>query len=67
MAGARGLELRSPLAPAPATAAALGAIREHVDGVGPDRRLAPEIESMTRLVRGGAVNRAAESVTGRLD
>jgi histidine ammonia-lyase len=46
MAGARGLELRSPLAPAPATAAALAAIRERVDGVGPDRRLAPEIEAM---------------------
>ena len=66
MAGARGLELRSPLAPAPATAAALAAIRERVDGVGPDRRLAPEIETMTQLVRGEAVKGAVESVVGPL-
>ncbi|HJC68837.1 MAG TPA: histidine ammonia-lyase, partial [Candidatus Brachybacterium intestinipullorum] len=66
MAGARGLELRSPLAPAPATAAALAAIRERVDGVGPDRRLAPEIETMTQLVRGEAVKVAVESVVGPL-
>lgn len=66
MAAARGLELRAPLAPSPATRAALGQIREHVDGVGPDRMLAPDITAMVELVRSGAVTRAVRTVTGPL-
>src|SRR5205814_3083799 len=42
---ARGLELRQPLEPAAATAAALAAVREAVPGFGADRWLAPELEA----------------------
>jgi histidine ammonia-lyase len=52
---ARGLELRAPLAPARATAAALGALRERVAGPGPDRWLAPELAAAEELVRSGAL------------
>jgi histidine ammonia-lyase len=63
----RALDLRAPLAPAPATAAVVGVLREHVPGPGPDRHLAPEIDATVELVRSGAVVAAVESVTGPLD
>lgn len=63
---ARGLDLRAPLDPAPATAAARDAVREVVGGPGPDRFLAPELAAAEKLVRDGAVLAAVESVTGRL-
>ena len=66
MAAARGLELRAPLDPSPATGAALRTIREHVEGVGPDRWLSPDIELMVRLVRSREVTAAAQSVAGPL-
>jgi histidine ammonia-lyase len=66
MTAARGIELRAPLRPAPATAAVIAALREHVSGPGADRFLAPEIEAVTALVQQGRVRAAAESVTGRL-
>jgi histidine ammonia-lyase len=66
LTAARGLELRAPLAPAPATAAVLRTLRERVAGPGPDRHLAPEIEATVELVRGGAVAVAVESVVGPL-
>ena len=66
MAAGRGLELRAPLESSPATGAALRTIREHVEGVGPDRRLSPDIEAMVRLVRSGEVTASAQSVTGPL-
>ncbi|HHU38826.1 MAG TPA: histidine ammonia-lyase, partial [Propionibacterium sp.] len=49
-----------------ATAAVVAAIRERVPGPGPDRYLAPEIESVVGLVASGAVVEAAASVTGPL-
>jgi histidine ammonia-lyase len=65
--GARALDLRAPLTPAPATAAVVAALREAgVGGPGEDRHLAPELERAAALVRSGAVVRAAESVTGPL-
>ncbi|UJA22011.1 histidine ammonia-lyase [Thermoleophilia bacterium SCSIO 60948] len=64
--GARGLELRAPLDPAAATGAALGLIREAVPGAGPDRWLAPELERVEDLLRGGALRAAAETRAGRL-
>jgi histidine ammonia-lyase len=67
MTAARALELRAPLTPAPATAAAVAALREVVAGPGPDRYLTPEIESAVSLVRSGAVLAAAEAVTGSLE
>jgi histidine ammonia-lyase len=66
LTAARGVDLRAPLAPAPATAAVLAALRETVAGPGPDRFMAPEIDAAAELVRSGGARRAAESVTGPL-
>jgi len=65
MTAARALDLRAPLEPAPATAAAVAALREHVAGPGPDRVLSDEIEAT--VAAASAVLTAAEAVTGRLD
>jgi histidine ammonia-lyase len=67
LTAARALDLRAPLTPAPATAAALAVLREHVDGPGPDRHLAPEIDAAVDLVRSGALVTAVEAVVGPLD
>ncbi|MFE1592491.1 histidine ammonia-lyase [Nocardia sp. NPDC058705] len=66
LTAARGLDLRAPLAPAPATAAVLAALRAEVPGPGPDRYLAPEIEAAVRMAATGTLLAAAESVTGPL-
>ncbi len=66
LTAARAIDLRAPHAPAPATGAVTGVIRESVAGPGTDRFLAPEIEAVVRLVADGAVVSAAESVTGPL-
>jgi histidine ammonia-lyase len=66
LTAARALDLRSPLAPAPATAAVVRALRAHVPGPGTDRHLAPEIEKTVELVRDGTLLAAAVSVTGPL-
>ncbi|GAA1302978.1 histidine ammonia-lyase [Saccharothrix xinjiangensis] len=52
---ARALDLRHPLKPAPATAAAVATLREVVPGPGPDRHLAPEIAAAEELIRSGAI------------
>ncbi|TVR24846.1 MAG: histidine ammonia-lyase [Nitriliruptor sp.] len=66
LVAARGLDLRAPLRPAPATAAVVATLREQVAGPGPDRHLSPEIEAAVALARDGAVVAAAEGVTGPL-
>jgi histidine ammonia-lyase len=66
LTAARALDFRAPLAPAPATAAVVSALRERVAGPGPDRYLSPEIEAAVDLVRSGALLAAAETVTGPL-
>jgi histidine ammonia-lyase len=64
---ARGLELRGPRRPAPATAAVIAALRAAgVAGPGPDRWLAPEIETCVQLITGGQIVAAVEAVTGPL-
>ncbi|WP_327298836.1 histidine ammonia-lyase [Streptomyces sp. NBC_01197] len=63
---ARALDLRAPLTPAPGTGAVLSALRETVEGPGPDRWLAPEIEAAVRYVADGTAVAAAESAVGRL-
>jgi histidine ammonia-lyase len=63
---ARGIELRAPLAPAPATRAVIGTLRQTVPGPGGDRWLSPEIEAAVRLIESGGIRRAAESITGPL-
>ncbi len=60
MAAARAIDLRAPLRPAPATAAAIAVLRASVPGPGPDRFLAPEIEATHRLVASGALVAAAK-------
>jgi histidine ammonia-lyase len=49
--GARALDLRAPLAPAPGTGAARDALRAVVPGPGPDRWLAPELEAAVGALR----------------
>jgi len=66
LTAARGISLRAPLAPAPATAAVIAALRDTVPAPGPDRFLAPEIEAAVQFVTSGAAQRAAESVIGPL-
>ncbi len=67
LTAARALDLRAPLAPAPATAAVVGALRSAgIAGPGPDRHLSPEITAAVDLVASGAVRRAAEQATGPL-
>jgi histidine ammonia-lyase len=61
LSAARALDLRAPLQPGPATGAVLAALRAQVEGPGPDRFLAPEIEASVELVRTGAVVAAADS------
>lgn len=60
LTAARGIELRAPLRPGPATGAAITKLREVVAGPGPDRFLAPEIEATYQFVRSGALVDAAK-------
>ncbi|GLW09093.1 histidine ammonia-lyase [Microtetraspora sp. NBRC 13810] len=67
LTAARALDLRAPLRPAPATAAVRDSIRaQGVQGPGPDRYLAPEIETVVAAVRTGAVLAAARAAGARL-
>ena len=66
LTAARGLDLRAPLLPAPATEAVRALLRVRVPGPGPDRQLSPEMAAVTDLVRTGAVVDAAQSVAGPL-
>jgi histidine ammonia-lyase len=66
LTAARALDLRAPLAAAPATAAVTAGLRCSVEGPGQDRFLAPEISAAVAYVASGAALRAAESVTGPL-
>ena len=66
LTAARALDLRAPLTPAPATAAAVRRLREQVPGPGPDRHLAPEIAAAVTLVSSGALLAAVEAEIGEL-
>ncbi|WP_435747231.1 histidine ammonia-lyase [Nocardioides sp. SYSU DS0663] len=67
LTAARALDLRAPLIPSPATAAVVRLLREAgVEGPGPDRHLAPEIEVAVGLVRSGAVVDSVEAVIGEM-
>ena len=66
LTAARGIELRAPLAPAPATAAVIAALREVTPGPAADRFIAPEIEAAVEFVSAGRPRRAAEAVIGGL-
>ena len=65
LTAARGIELRSPLQPAAASAAVITALRAAGAAASDtDRWLAPEIEIAVDLVASGAAVAAVESVTG---
>ena len=64
LTAARALDFRRPLIPGPATGAVLAALRERVEGPGPDRFLSPEIEATVEFVRSGAAVAAADSALG---
>jgi histidine ammonia-lyase len=61
LAAARGIDLRAPLTPAPATGAVLRGLRETVPGPGTDRYLAPELAASYEFLAGGGVERALEA------
>jgi histidine ammonia-lyase len=67
LVGAQALDLRSPLEPAPGTAAARDAVRGVVPFLDRDRELSHDIQAATALVREGAVVEAAEGAVGALD
>jgi histidine ammonia-lyase len=68
LTAARAIEMRGPLTPAPATGAVVGALRAAgAPSPGPDRFLAPEIETAVQFVATGAAVAAAETVTGPLN
>ncbi|MGI8901911.1 MAG: histidine ammonia-lyase [Nocardioides sp.] len=66
LTAARALDLRAPLDPSPATAAARALLRRNVEGPGPDRHLAPEIEQAVQDVKSGALVRVVENTIGEL-
>ncbi|UQX05120.1 histidine ammonia-lyase [Streptomyces sp. RerS4] len=66
-AATRAIELRHGLTPAPASQAAIAAVRAAgVQGPGPDRFLAPDLAAADAFVRAGALVAAVEPVTGPL-
>ncbi|MFF9866267.1 histidine ammonia-lyase [Streptomyces sp. NPDC013953] len=66
-AATRAIELRDGLTPAPASRAAIDALRAAgVQGPGPDRFLAPDLEAADDFVREGKLVAAVERVTGPL-
>ncbi|MGW4029996.1 histidine ammonia-lyase [Streptomyces sp. NPDC004838] len=66
-AATRAIELRHGLTPAPASSAAVAALRAaHVPGPGPDRFLTPDLEATDAFVRDGRLIAAVEAVTGPL-
>jgi len=60
LTAARALDLRSPLAPSPVSAAVRDVIRSRVAGPGPDRHVAAEIDAVVDLLAAGAITTAAD-------
>jgi histidine ammonia-lyase len=66
VAAARGIELRQPLEPAPATGAVLHALRGTVPGPGTDRFLAPELAAAEEFLHERGIESALEAAGVRL-
>jgi histidine ammonia-lyase len=66
LAAAQALDLRAPLQPAGATAAARAAIRDAVDFLDADRALKPDVDAVVELVQSGALVESVEAATGSL-
>ena len=64
---ARAIDLRQPLLPGSGTAAALGAVRTIVAGVGADRWLSPELAAVEQLVRDRTILDAVTNAIGELE
>lgn len=67
LTAARGIDLRAPLEPSRVTGAAIAGLRKVVEGPGPDRYLAPEIEQATQLVMAGAFTARPTSASAESD
>lgn len=61
------IDLRAPLRPAAATAAALALLRTKVGGPGPDRWLSPDLRAAEALLLDGSLLAAVESAIGPLE
>lgn len=66
LGAAQGLDLRAPLEPSPATAAARAAIRSISPTLDEDRSLSPDITAVRHLVRDGSLVAAAAEMAGAL-
>jgi histidine ammonia-lyase len=66
LCAAQAIDLRAPLLPGPAVAAVMERLRRDVPRLESDRYLAPDMAAVERLVAGGDLVAAAESVVGGL-
>ena len=66
MAAAQACDLRSPLRPSAATAAAVRCVRSVIAHLGDDRWLKPDVDAAIELVSSGALVGAVESEIGVL-
>lgn len=66
LTAARAIDLRAPLLPSPAAQAAIAVLRRTVEGPGPDRFLAPDIEEAVQRLLDGSVLDAVQEVAGEL-
>ena len=66
LCAAQAIDLRAPLLPGPAVAAVMERLRRDVPRLEHDRYLAPDMAAVERLVAGGELVAAAESVVGGL-
>jgi histidine ammonia-lyase len=66
LAGVRGIQLRTPLTPSPAGAAAVDAVRAFAGEPGPDIFLAPVLEAARELVSGPTLRAEIETRVGPL-
>jgi histidine ammonia-lyase len=67
LAASQGLELRAPLSPAPATKAALEAVRERAPFLDQDRPLSPDIAAIRDMAAGGGLAAAVAAESGALE
>lgn len=66
LCAAEGVEHRAPLQPGAGTAAAVAAIRRHVEPLAADRVLSGDIEAAAELIQTGELVAAVESAVGEL-
>ena len=66
VAAARAIDLRSPLRPSPANAAAVAELRKTVPGPAADRYLAPDLAAADELLHEGRLADAVAAVVGEL-